>query len=244
MFFLCFSGQDRLSVAQSILYHLEKYGLQVWYDNHEYLLGDKKIESFTQAIHESRYAIVILSPDFPNSPGAIEELDVIKHRYDAGQIYVFPIFFRLQAKDVPPEYQWLNNLIYNEIDESTGSLLTCNQIVCKYFSDLLAESEFKTIQDILRFRDRVPTFCEKAVENYYDIVPANINSRLSLLYSLFLYFETICELPKYLVKTAHYLFLTTKLDLSYNFKEIILMEQVVCLATSCFIKNSRQRFGE
>ena len=88
MFFLCFSGRDRLTAAQSILYHLQKYGLQVWFDNHEYLLGDKKDETFTQAINESSYAVVILSPDFPNSPGAIEELDVIKRRYDAGQIYV------------------------------------------------------------------------------------------------------------------------------------------------------------
>lgn len=240
MFFLCFSGRDRLIAAQSILYHLQKYGLQVWYDNHEYLLGDKKIESFTQAIYKSRYAIVIISPDFPNSPGAIEELDVIKCRYDAGKIYVFPVFFKLQAKDIPSEYQWLNDLIYNEIDESTGSLLTCNQIVCKYFSDLLAESEFKTIQDILKSEDRFPKFCEKLAESYYDMVPANINSRLSLLYSLFLFFETICELPEYLVKAAHYLFLTTKLDLSYNFKEIILMEQVVCLAAGCYVRNSQQ----
>lgn len=240
MFFLCFSGRDRLTAAQSILYHLQKYGLQVWYDNHEYLLGDKKTETFTQAIHESRYAIVILSPDFPNSPGAIEELEEIKRQYDSGLIYVFPVFYKLLANDIPPEYRWLNNLIYNEIDESTGSLLTCNQIVCKYFSDLLSESKFKTIQDILKSRVQLPTFCEKVANDYCDIVPANVNSRLTLLYSLFLFFETNCSLPKHLVKAAHYLFLTTKLDLAYNFKEIMLMEQVVCLSVDYYVRNSQQ----
>ena len=238
MVFLCFSGRDRLSGAQPILYHLQKYGLQVWYDNHEYLLGDEKVKNFTQAIHESRYAIVIASPDFPDSPGAIEELDVIKHRYDAGLIHVFPVFFKLRAKEMPKKYQWLCDLIYNEIDESTGSLLTCNQIVCKFYSDLLEQSEFKKIQDILKSRYQLPFFIQKMVENYCDIVPSNINSRLSLLYSLFLFFETSCELPEYLVKTAHYLFLTTKLDLEYNFKEIILMEQVACFAADCYIRSN------
>ena len=240
MFFLCFSGRDRLSAAQPILYHLQKYGLQIWYDNHEYLLGDEKVEHFTRAIYECHYAIVIASPDFPNSPGAIEELEVIKHRYDAGLIHVFPIFFNLRAKDIPPEYKWLCDLIYNEIDETTGSLLTCNQIVCKYFSDLLEQSEFKTMQDLFKSRNKLPTFSQRIVENYCDIVPANINSRLALLYSLFLFFETICELPEYLVKAAHYLSLTTKLDLVYNFKEVILMEQVVCLAADCCIRSSLQ----
>ena len=83
----------------------------------KYLLGDEKVKNFTRAIYESRYAVVIVSPDFPASSGAIEELDVIKHRYDAGLIHVFQVFFKLRAKEMPPQYQWLCHLFYNEIDE-------------------------------------------------------------------------------------------------------------------------------
>lgn len=239
MFFLCFSGQDRLTIVQSILHHLQKYGMDIWYDNHKYILGDNKTKNYIRGIHESSYAIVIFSSTFPSSQGAIEELEVIKQRHDNGFIHVFPIFFNFSAKDVPPQFDWLCELIYNELDESTGTLLTCNQMVCKFFSDLLEQERCTAIEDILEYKKQLPIYFQNLLENYFEIVPANINSRLTLLYSLFLFLETTLYLPTYLIKAVHYLFLNTKLNLEYNFKEIILMEQAVCLAINFYITNSQ-----
>ena len=238
MFFLCFSGQDRMTIVRSVLYHLEKYGIITWYDNHEYVLGDNKKENYTQAIYNSQYAIVIISRTFSESLGAIEELDIIKQRYESGYLHVFPIFYNILANDVPEQYQWLCDLIYNELNDSTGSLLTCNQIVCKYYSDLLSNCQFHSINDLLQYTYEMPSYIVKMIENYNEIIPSNTNSRIAFLYSIYLFFEQNTGLPCYLTKSAHYIFQNTKLDLGYDFKEITLMEEIVCLSANHYIKNN------
>lgn len=227
-----------MTIVKSVLYHLEKYGIATWYDNHEYLLGDNKKENYTLAIHQSRYAVVVFSKAFPISPGAIEELDVIKQRYEEGKIHVFPILYNTLAKDVPENYQWLCDLIYNELNEKTGTLLTCNQIVCKYYLDLLDNSQFISLDSLLRDAQNIPSFVIKMIENYNEVIPSNINSRITILYSIFSFFESYADMPRYLIKSAHYIFQNTKLDLKYDFKEISLMEQIVCLAANHYVKSN------
>lgn len=239
MFFLCFSGYDRTTIVQSILYHLQKFGLDVWYDNHRYILGDQKCNTYVDAINKSQYAIVIFSPYFPNSFGAIEELEIIKSRYDKGYIHIFPIFYNISANIVPTTYSWLCDMIYNELNDSTGTLLTCNQMVNKFFSDNLINKKYKNLWDIKFSQQLIPKYILKMIEDYYTIIPENINSRLTLLYCLFLYLNEILDLPRYLIKTADYLFQTTQLNLNYNFKEIIIMEQIVCIAINQYITNNR-----
>ncbi len=238
MFFLCFSGRDRTTIVQSILYHLQKYGLDVWYDNYKYILGDQKYDTYSNAIKKSRYAVVIFSPSFPQSLGALEELDVIKSRYDNGYIHIFPIFYNISANSIPTQYSWLCDMIYNELDDATGTLLTCNQMVNKFLSDILSNKKYKSLWEIKTLQNILPKYVLKMLENYFIIIPESINSRLTLLYSLFLYLEEMVELPQYLIKPANYLFQTTRLNLSYNFKEIIIMEQVVCLTINQYITNN------
>ena len=239
MVFLCFSGHDRMTIVKSILYHLKKYGIDVWYDNHNYILGDNKENKYRDAIQSSRYAIIIFSKYFPDSPGAIEELEVIEKQHRAGLIHVFPIFYQISASAIPDKYSWLCELIYNELDESTGSLLTCNQIVSKVFDDILKQCSIKTVEEVLQFGTSKSLFVERMLESYFDIIPENINSRLTILYSLFTFIETEINLPTYLRKTVHYLFQNTKLSLEYDFKEITIMENAVCLAATQYFMNNQ-----
>ena len=39
--FLGFAAKDRYTVAESLLYHLENYGVPVWYDRHDLILSIK-----------------------------------------------------------------------------------------------------------------------------------------------------------------------------------------------------------
>lgn len=235
MFFLCFSGQDRATIVQSVLYHLQRYGLDVWYDNYRYILGDQKYDTFSDAIKNSQYAVVIFSPSFPQSPGALEELEVIKKHYDKGYIHIFPIFYNISANLIPTQYSWLCDMIYNELDDSTGTLLTCNQMANKFLSDILNTKQYKSLWEIKALQNILPKYILKMIENYCGIIPENINSQLTLLYCLFLYLDEIAELPQYLTKSANYIFQTTRLNLSYNFKEVIIMEQIVCLSINQYI---------
>ena len=40
--FLGFAAKDRYTVAESLLYHLENYGVPVWYDRHDLIIGDNR----------------------------------------------------------------------------------------------------------------------------------------------------------------------------------------------------------
>lgn len=41
--FLCFSSADRYTIVDSVLYHLKRFHIPVWYDYHELTLGDNRI---------------------------------------------------------------------------------------------------------------------------------------------------------------------------------------------------------
>ena len=126
MIFLCFSSKDRYTIAESILYHLRNYGLRVWYDYHILILGDDKIrENILNGVHKSKYVIFILSPNFYDCECGNMELNEIKKLYDANKIHIFPILYNVTAKDLPSEYLWITNLIYNELSQNTESLPTC-----------------------------------------------------------------------------------------------------------------------
>lgn len=246
MIFLCFSGKDRTKIVTSILYHLENHGFEVWFDNHQYIIGDDKVKKYTDAIMSCEYAIVIYSENFPDSPGAVEELAVIKERHQRGKMPIFPIFYNIPAIDVVGEYAWLCDMIYNEVADHTGTLLTCNQIVCKYYEDKIKKLGYQPIGNYTALSCGECFSCayiNRLLNLYENISASNINSKMSLLYCLALYlFEVGPADMNLLKKSANYLFDTTRLDLPYNFKEIILLEQICIILLGNYFSKHLQEF--
>ena len=96
--FLCFSSGDRYTIVNSVLYHLKKYHMPIWYDYHELTLGDNRIRgNFDLGLDTCNYAVVIISPNMFNCPCGNDELNEIKTRYEKGTIQVFPIFYKVKA---------------------------------------------------------------------------------------------------------------------------------------------------
>lgn len=243
MIFLCFSGKDRHTVVQSVLYHLQKYGCSVWYDNHQYILGDNKPENYIEGICSSQYAVLFLSPTFFSSAGVKEEMQIIKARYSQGLIHLFPLLYNISISQLPIDYEWIKDLIYNTVTDTSGTLLSCSQMICKILEDQLCDMPCNSLSDALQFHSLLPSYIVKLLEQYFQIIPQNIDSRLTLLYAVHVYVQTIEALPKEYIFPANYLFQTTKLHLSYNFKEIIIMEQLVCLCINkLLIKNNSLLF--
>lgn len=229
MIFLCFSGKDRYTIVQSILYHLKNYGLEIWFDNHEYILGDHKTRKYTQAIINSKYTIVILSKYFWNSEGAIEELEVIKKQFENNKIHIFPILYKIKACDVPKKFQWLTELIYNELDDSTGTILTCNQILCKVLKDYIDSNEYYSLEYFLKDDTFEYIFLKQIINSYNEIVEENHVCKITLLYTIYLYISEQIDIPKNIYKAINYIFKTTKLNINYNFKEIVIMEYLITI---------------
>lgn len=241
MIFLCFSGKDRMTIVRSILYHLKNYGLDVWYDNYRYILGDNKNLGYTQAITHSKYAIIVFSKNFPNSLGALEEFNIIKKQYDNNQIHIFPIFYNIAVDEIPQKYYWLTDLIYNELTEETGSLLTCNQILCKYLIDIIQQNNFKTLDILLKENLIADQYLKELLINYQLVISSNINCKLTFLSCALLYINQQIKLPQYIEKSSKFLMQVIKLGLNYNFKEIDILEYLIAISIN--IQNRQSHLG-
>lgn len=228
MIFLCFSSKDRYTIAESILYHLRNYGLRVWYDYHILILGDDKIrENILNGVHKSKYVIFILSPNFYDCECGNMELNEIKKLYDANKIHIFPILYNVTAKDLPSEYLWITNLIYNELSQNTESLPTCNQIICQILKDEIKNKNYLFFEEIISSFDYV----NKLIKIYKFLDNDNINAKLTILYCIYKFIESMQEKPLQHPrgKILEQLFKYTALNLQIAFKELIIAEHAITI---------------
>lgn len=229
--FLCFSSGDRYTVVKSCLYHLKNYGIPVWYDYHELILGDlKKEKNFEYAINSNKYFIIIYSEAFFKSQCALNEEDRIFSQLKERDIVVFPLLYNIKFDELPLVYQnKLENLIYNEIDDISGSINSINQIVTKYLIDKLGiSSTAKTPTlyeyDVSGIND---LYIQELMGDYTNIASDNFNARIALLSCLFKYIENQTEIPEeysFISQTMRYLLKFTNFNIEYNHKELIIAE--------------------
>lgn len=231
--FICFSSADRYTVTKSCLYHLKNYGFTVWYDYHELILGDKKREkNFDNAIKSNKYFIIIYSKNLFKSPCAIEEEKLIFEQSKDRDIVIFPLLYdiKFKFKELPDIYKSkLENLIYNEIDDTTGSISSINQIITKILIDKLNDSPYDLTPTIkgIDVENIDDLYLSRILYNYSQIDESNFNARISILFCLVKYIEikyTITDENRYLITILNYLFKFTNLNVAYNHKELIIAE--------------------
>ena len=228
--FICFSSGDRNTVVKSCLYHLKNYGINVWYDYHELILGDKKREkNFEYAIKNNNYFIVIYSENFFNSPCAVEEEKLIFDEFSKRNIQIFPLLYNIKFSQIPIAYQnKLENLIYNEIDHSTGTLNSINQIVTKFLIDKINNSALDSTPslDDIDIQVKTDSYLSEILTTYKKLDKKNFNARISIMYCITKYIDLNYDVKdnKYLFKILYYLFNYTFLSVEFNHKEIIISE--------------------
>lgn len=235
MIFLCFSSSDRYTVVQSCLYHLKRYGIDVWYDYHELVLGDnKEIKNFQYAIEKSKYYIIIYSPHFFNSPCAVNEERLIFERQSHNDINIFPILFNITIEDLPGEYgSKVSELIYNEITDATGSLNTINQVVCRILLNDYGVSTNSVTPAIatLDHYQYSDTYISCLINKYKKVDPENFNARAALILALFKYITINyeCNIPKHYSSIVEYLTDYTNFSIRFNHKELTILELIVLI---------------
>ncbi len=234
--FMCFSSGDRYTVVKSCLYHLKNYGFTVWYDYHELILGDSKREkNFTHAINNNKYFIVIYSKHFFNSPCAIEEEKIIFEQMKKRNIVVFPLLYNIKFSEMPDSYQKkIENLIYNEIDDTTGTINSINQIVSKVLIDKITASTLESTPTIntMCVNAKKDLFLHETIEAYKKVDKKNFNACIAILFCITKYVYSNYKIDKeniYLFKILDYLFNYTSFSVEFNHKEIIIAELALVL---------------
>lgn len=245
--FICFSAKDRYDIVQPVVYHLKNYGINVWYDRYEMVMGDDRFaKNITEGAGGCRYALIILSPNTIDSVCATEEIKVLESRYRKNEVVVFPVLFEVKPCNIPSKFSWIKNLIFKEVDRTTGSLEICNHIACKITQDMLSSCKYISIGEIINANLPIPKSVNSLLIKYMQIDSANLNSRVTLLYAIYtilqsdvLITDLVFDVP---TKAFERLFNETLLNLTIDYREIWLLENSLCIlinyyVTSCIESN-------
>ena len=238
--FICFSAKDRKDIVQPIVYHLKNYGISIWYDRYELLMGDERYEkNIKDGAGKCKYALVILSSNTISSKCAIEEIKVLEERYNSNEVVVFPVLYELKPSNVPSEFAWIKKLIFKEASRATGSFDICNHIACKITSDILSYYHYRTVSDIINANLSIPQSVCWLLNKYIKIDNANINSKVTILYAMYTVFKfenipanQLCEIPSFAFER---LFNETLLNLSIDYRDIWLLENCLCILINRYV---------
>lgn len=240
--FLCFSSSERYTVAKSCLYHLKNFGIHVWYDYHELILGDtKKEKNFEYAIKNNEYFLIIYSDNLFKSPCAMEEEKRIFDELNRRSITIFPLLYNIKFSELPISYQnKLENYIYNEIDDEKGTLSSINQVITKILVDKINKTPYDITPSLLNYdmSNLSNNYIKQLIDTYNNISKDNFNARIAMLYCIYQYITfhyVVKQEINYVYKSIEYLFTFTKLNIEYNHKELIIAElSIIILLNTIF----------
>jgi len=123
--FISYSAEDGL-FAKNLANALRNQGLKVWYDEGKLRFGDSFLREIENALEESRYFILILSPSYFDKQWANFELGVALSRdFASRKKHIFPIYARdIDPKSLPPSLAKLGGLYAKEhpVDEIAAIL--------------------------------------------------------------------------------------------------------------------------
>lgn len=233
--FICFSAKDRYDIVQPIVYHLKNYGVNIWYDRYEMVMGDNRLKkNIEEGAGKCGYALIILSSNTIDSLCATEEIRILESRYYKNEVVIFPVLYELKPCDIPPVFGWISNLIFKEVNRTTGTVEICNHIACRITQDILNNCKYRTINEIINGNFHLPRAVKSLLYKYTKIDNANLNSRIALLYSTYIVIsesnsiavDSLCEVP---TKAFERLFTETILNLTVDYRELWLLENSICI---------------
>ena len=241
MIFFCFSSKDRLQIVEAMLFHITNYELPVWYDRHKMLMGDDRdYKNFDEGINQCEYAIIIVSPNAIASTCAREEIELIRKRYEADEMTVFPVFYNLKASELPAQLQLMTKLVYKELDASTDSRSACNHIICRVLLDELEKYRIKSINDFLTFcgTNSALGYPARLLKAYCKVSDDNRDAQITLLYAVCLYIRTqynLNDVPAFYYAGIDRLFDETRLHLPVDLRETLIFERLTLLLTNAVL---------
>ena len=120
--FISHSSHDKNEVARPLAHALQKNGLKVWLDEEQLQVGDSIRRGIDTALRESRYGVIILSPEYLASEWGQKELDTffVKEKYHAKSI--LPIYHRLSVEQVEQNWPTLADKISLNTQDSNEVL--------------------------------------------------------------------------------------------------------------------------
>jgi len=98
--FISYASEDESDIVNPLVKLLEEIGLRVWYDKTYVKVGDSLRRSIDNGLINSRFGVVIISPNFIKKSWTLYELDsLVAREITAGKV-ILPIWHRVSKNDV------------------------------------------------------------------------------------------------------------------------------------------------
>lgn len=234
MIFIGYSNKDRYDIVESMVFHLKNYGIDVWYDFHDMFLSDNRFDvNFKTGIGESKYVIFIISHNFFNSKCAVEELGYAQILYEKNEVIFFPILYKISASELPDDYSWIRKIIYNELNEHTGTLFVTNQIIEKMLHDEAKRLPYRSFSEIIsRPPQLLDAYLNKLIEAYLYLDIPNYSAKISMLYAIYLYIsnDNQSKHDSYINKIINKIFTYTSLNITLDHLAFSIFQLTVMIA--------------
>lgn len=98
--FISHASEDKDDVARPIAEELASRDVKVWLDECELTLGDSLRRSIDAGLANSRFGLVVLSPNFFAKEWPQKELDALVAREDGKEKVILPVWHNVRRKDI------------------------------------------------------------------------------------------------------------------------------------------------
>lgn len=98
--FISHAIEDKGSIANSLVAELQKRGIKVWYSGKDLKPGESIAAVIHKAIRDSRFGVVILSPQFVSKDWTVKELNILLSMETMSRKIVIPILFNITPQEV------------------------------------------------------------------------------------------------------------------------------------------------
>ena len=98
--FISHAWEDKEDIARPLAEALRRKGLRVWYDEFTLRVGDSLRRSIDHGLANSRYGVVILSPNFFAKEWPQKELDGLAAREVPGKKVILPVWHNITVDEI------------------------------------------------------------------------------------------------------------------------------------------------
>jgi len=98
--FISHASEDKDAVARPIAERLHSLGLKVWYDEFTLLLGDSLRQSIDYGLANSRFGVVVLSPNFLVKNWPRKELDGLFSKETEAEKVILPVWHNISQAEL------------------------------------------------------------------------------------------------------------------------------------------------
>jgi hypothetical protein len=125
--FISHASEDKETVAIPLAAAMRRAGARVWLDRFELRVGDSLREKIDEGLAESRFGIVVLSPDFLRKGWPRRELNGLFALEESGRKVLLPVWHGITKADLAKQSPLLADRL--AVDTSRGIQAVCWELI-------------------------------------------------------------------------------------------------------------------